>query len=641
MEIGARLLDAAYSRDDTVISVDITNAFNSTHHRVMWDGLAEKFPSILRYFRMKHGTPSRMIGNDGKVVAWTRTGVGQGDPWGGLFFEVGVHPALLELAEKVKKVEANLNRSRSIPILRPGAVSAYEDDTQIRGEQDVMFAVAPHIKGIFGKHGFEVNVSKSKITGTQSECYDPPEDFRIASNGLIALGVPVGDRDFIEDTVTSSIKAMEPPVAALQLLKPRTAVQLLVHCINPKPAFLLRTASNMDVIQRAAAQFDDSMIAAIAAVFRLPVSTELASRVFLPLRFGGFGLTRHYGMATEKNQILSRTAYTAFLTQHFPGELEAAQNTFSMSAVRLGNVEGLEVATEITELMMETLTEKTCSAVLGTGMRKAQKRIYTNMHTELLTAGHFSKAAWFLSAATSSTAYLLSTAGMEYEGYFGAAEFRCAGRNTLGFGPLDATPGERKKCHCGYEYTLLEEPFHGMSCANTKGYRTKRHNEIRDLLFKLVKKRYPAVTPQQLQVEANVGQYAGGERGVRADITWVHEAEKLIIDIMVIDPGCQTYVKHPVLSFQSNERAAVWAENIKRNHYSKVVIPAKLNAHSVIPFIVEASGRLGPAALAFLNRVCGTQSFVKSTFLREISMITARYTGRMLKATRDQYKDAR
>ena len=360
-------------------------------HRVMWDGLAEKFPSTLRYFRMKHGTPSRMIGNDGKVVAWTGTGVGQGDPWGGLFFEVGVHPALLELAEKVKKVEAYLHCSRSNPILRLGAVSAYEDDTQIHGEQDVMLAVAPHIKGIFGKHEFEVNVSKSKITGTQLECYEPPEDFRIASNGLIA--VPVGDRDFIEDTVTSSIKLMEPPAAALQLLKPRTAVQLLVHCINPKPAFLLRTATNMEVIQRAAAQFDDSMIAVIAAVFRLSISAELANRVFLPLRFGGFGLTRHYGIATEKNQILSRTAYTALLSQHFPGELEAAQNTFSMSAVLLGKVEGLEAATEITELMMEVLTEKTCSAVLGTGMRRAQKKIYANMHTELLTAGHFSKAA--------------------------------------------------------------------------------------------------------------------------------------------------------------------------------------------------------------------------------------------------------
>ena len=218
-----------------------------------------------------------MIGNDGKVVAWTRTGVGQGDPWGGLFFEVGVHPALLELAQKVKSLEAYFNRMRPTnPIIRPVAVSAYEDDTQIRGEQDVKFAVAPHIKSIFGKHGFEVNVSKSKITGTQSENYDPPEDFRIASNGLTALGVPVGE------TFTSWIKAMEPPAAALQPLKPRAAIQLLVHCIVPKPAFLLQTANHMEVIQRAAAHLDGSMVAAIAAVFRLPISVELANRVFVP-----------------------------------------------------------------------------------------------------------------------------------------------------------------------------------------------------------------------------------------------------------------------------------------------------------------------------------------------------------------------
>ena len=71
VEIGARLLDAAYCRDDCIISVDIANAFNTTRHRVIWDALAEKFPGILRYFRMKHELPAKMIGNDGAVVAWT------------------------------------------------------------------------------------------------------------------------------------------------------------------------------------------------------------------------------------------------------------------------------------------------------------------------------------------------------------------------------------------------------------------------------------------------------------------------------------------------------------------------------------------------------------------------------------------
>ena len=107
-----------------------------------------------------------MIGNDGAVVAWTRTGVGQGDPWARLFFEVAFHPALLELAQAVKTVEAQINRVKpDEPVLHPGAVSAYEDDTQIRGESRVMFRVAPRIEGIFANHGFQVNVSKSKITG--------------------------------------------------------------------------------------------------------------------------------------------------------------------------------------------------------------------------------------------------------------------------------------------------------------------------------------------------------------------------------------------------------------------------------------------------------------------------------------------
>ena len=42
VEFGARLLDAAYAREDAVISIDIANAFNTARHRAIWDGLADK-----------------------------------------------------------------------------------------------------------------------------------------------------------------------------------------------------------------------------------------------------------------------------------------------------------------------------------------------------------------------------------------------------------------------------------------------------------------------------------------------------------------------------------------------------------------------------------------------------------------------
>jgi hypothetical protein len=342
-------------------------------------------------------------------------------------------------------------------------------------------------------------------------------------------------------------------------------------------------------------------------------------------------------MATEKNQLLSRTLFTAYLSQYYPDELQATQQTYDLSVVRLGAVEEIVEATEITQGVMDTLTVKNSSVILGDGMRRAQKAIFGKVYRAAVDEGSFSKAAWLLSAATSTTAYLLSGTAIEYDGYFDPVEFRCAGRNTLGYGPVDAQPGQRRNCGgCQREYTLLTEPFHGMSCPGTKGFRTKRHNEIRDLLFRLIKKRYPLLTNVLLKLEDNVGSFADGHM-IRADITWQIEAEKVIVDLVCIDVGCVQYIKPPTRSYLSSERAALHAEKVKRDHYAKVVVPTRLNSNSVIPFVVEASGRLGPAALGFVNRICGTQTYIKSAFLREISMITAKFRGRMLRTTRDQY----
>ena len=109
-----------------------------------------------------------------------------------------------------------------------------------------------------------------------------------------------------------------------------------------------------------------------------------------------------------------------------------------------------------------------------------------------------------------------------------------------------------------------------------------------------------------------------------------------IIDMMCIDVGCKSHLEPPVSSYQSAERAAVHAEEVKRRNYARVTIPAPIRPACVLPFIVEASGRLAPVALSVINRICGTQTYMKSTFLKEISMITAKYTGLMLKATQDQ-----
>ena len=66
-------------------------------------------------------------------------------------------------------------------------------------------------------------------------------------------------------------------------------------------------------------------------------------------------------------------------------------------------------------------------------------------------------------------------------------------------------------------------------------------------------------------------------------------------------------------------------------------IADRIPAESVIPFVIESTGRLGPAAFSFLNKICGTQTFKRSRFISEIALLCARYTGKMLVASRERF----
>ena len=50
-----------------------------------------------------------MRNNAGDIVAYTRTGVGQGDPWGSLYFELTIQPSLLRTQEALSAIEIEMD----------------------------------------------------------------------------------------------------------------------------------------------------------------------------------------------------------------------------------------------------------------------------------------------------------------------------------------------------------------------------------------------------------------------------------------------------------------------------------------------------------------------------------------------------
>ena len=165
----------------------------------------------------------------------------------------------------------------------------------------------------------------------------------------------------------------------------------------------------------------------------------------------------------------------------------------------------------------------------------------------------------------------------------------------------------------------------------------RRHNEIQRVLRDYMKKCL-GLSDQAVHLEAYAGTTTDTDlaapKGVTADISVIVGAEMLWIGVSVVDPGCHHYIER----YRSNEvpdAAAKAMETTKRNHYSAVNDPLPLPPASIIPFVLETSGRLGPSALGFIQRVSGAHTYLRSQFFKEINFICAIYFSRMLEATRE------
>ena len=644
VEFGARMADLAFRQGEAIIAIDIQNAFNTVRHAPIFSAIIERHQAIARFFRWKYGSSSEMRDHSGRIVAHTRTGVGQGDPWGGLFFELGYQHTLIQLSELVKTAALNYNIDNpSAPIMPPGRVIAYEDDTQVMGSTTLMFKVAPLIAPLLAENGFFMNVDKSYIIGARVDYEEePPEGFNLSYEGHTILGVPTGCHDFSITQTQHLLSGMTPPQAVLSLLSPRTALHLLLQCYNPRPAYLLRTTSHFSAVTSFAATFDRKICDSVAAVLQVAYSPEFQDRCNLPRKLGGLGLIKHDGMTSEKNQLLSRLAFKDFLALHYPSEYQSLTTLHPWADIRLGHQENLEDNTDLNEVTMLSLANPTARGILSNGMKLAyahkSKKILDHLAEYPETQ---QKAAWMLSSSTNSNAFIHSTIGLGAEGYFSADEFRCAARARLGEGPSNDVPNTIRVCACGKSYDAAEKSLHALSCALNKGPRNIRHDSIRNRLFQLLKRLHPTSTPAQLTMEFEVGTIVSADNSpkiVRTDIKFVKGAETYLIDIAIVDPASDEYQKAPTNSHLRQDGAASKYEHIKRLHYARVNSPASLPAHSIIPFVIEASGRLGPVALLFIYNLCGTQTFLRSSFLSDISITCARTAGKMLKMTRDRFQ---
>jgi len=184
-------------------------------------------------------------------------------------------------------------------------------------------------------------------------------------------------------------------------------------------------------------------------------------------------------------------------------------------------------------------------------------------------------------------------------------------------------------CSCRSRADLARDVCHPATCLLNNGITVERHDAVRDKLARFIKCMRPNAV---VVMEPN--QIAGHRQGnpKRPDILVDEGARSYAIDVSIVEPAAQSRMQHATLSsLNTPGGAAIQEEEAKKLEY-------RGGAHfaTLVPFVVESTGRLGPAALAFMNRVSGDAAGKRGKFLLELSVILARAMGRYSVHTRSR-----
>jgi len=637
-EIGARLAQVAYDIDvDQVeggekmclIQLDLENAFNLQGRRKIYDSLKERCPGLVRGFRTLYGFKSLLYLGSGEWVGESGKGVRQGCPGATGLFTCGEQDTLLALHQAA--LEAKEVTRSSLP----AGASGFADDMTVfigeKGVNEVIFKA----QEIFGRNRVRLKEAKCRILvhpgrkekldriGGHGRVTRPL--YKVVDDGIKVLGTPVGTEAYRSKMLRAAFETMAKPLPALTRVHPQSAFTLLQLCFNARPCFLTRV-SEPHLYMDFAHSFDGAMDTALAAIARTELTPEICALRSLPQSLGGLSLPRHCGPQSEKGCIASREMTKAYITEHRP-ELAPGMEMWRPVEVGDGNEARYraEIVIEDPEVFVDLDRSLPRDILL---LIADHKFTWEALYFNLMRAGRHHHAAWLLSGSSIGTAkWLTWQGGLEGRFRFGQEEFVEALRLRLLVDPFPPS-GDLLCSHCA-EVRYAVAPLHALECARLKPARKWRHDRVRDHLRKALENVFPLAT---IRAEHTVHGSIQGT-SLRADIHMALGSQVFVFDVAIVDPAAPSYLA--MESYKKEDVAALHREKAKRDGWEAI---GGVEGATFIPFVVEATGRMGPCALDYFNSniVSEDGPHVAKTFLKKLSCTISRLNARMIRIARGQ-----
>jgi hypothetical protein len=535
---------------------------------------------------------------------------------------------------------------------------AYMDDCNVFLPRDRLPEVSQVIVEVFEHSGLLLNVQKCQVLYSRQ----PPESepgcpFPIQRHGSLSMGVPMGPLQYRRDKTNQMLQQMQLPRRSLSRLSATASFAIARFCINTKASYLARVTdvfemreqfdrfdTYMDSVVRDIIEADlglgavsprdlqeirnrmaaDHLLDQVAPAGNQdafqwvtaddPTGTSLRHAWLmesvlprlrgLPQRYGGLGLVRHSGVEGDKAVCLSRGMTMEFLEAYTSLDY-LTRGIRRWKPIRLGMAEQLrgDVPPFIDEHV--PIEDYTMEEMPKHELNDAVDAIYRNLHAKVLMdlSKHNMDAerAFLLSASYDGSGKWINSCAMTGM-YFGPfrlrpEEFREAIRMRCLVNPLpvDASVGDTTMCICGKD--ISREMTHCLDCRRfTTSFATKRHNACRDALADLIKDvRSGDLVAPNVQIETLVGANPNNSRIADLVINIAKFRNPLVVDIAISDPAAPFY-RERVQSHMVPDAASVHRAEEKRRQYREIGV-------QVHPFVLEATGRPGKAALELLAAI--------------------------------------
>jgi predicted nucleic acid binding AN1-type Zn finger protein len=196
------------------------------------------------------------------------------------------------------------------------------------------------------------------------------------------------------------------------------------------------------------------------------------------------------------------------------------------------------------------------------------------------------------------------------------------------------------RCSCNPSIALEKGNSHQhlLVCPKLSHLRTLRHTDIRNAIYTFAK---ASTSVSAVTLEPTLTSEIPGAPSIRPDLWVVKGSQNFYVDLAIVAPGAVTYLLKGSAT-QSGIPSKIMAES-KRQKWSRS-FPGSDNLKPFIPFILEASGRIGSSANNFIDKLSDFDQTLsvpnqitssrRVVFKQRLCLLIAKWNARLMRSLR-------